>query len=297
MRPLASAVLAGCVATALSGFGPTVRTAHPSDDRPGADRSADISDVGPAVRTVHRVALPPPGATLDYQLGGGYQPAPGTRIATRDRTDRPAPGVYNICYVNGFQTQPQETGWWTAHAPDLLARDTHGRPVQDPGWPGEYLLDTTMSVKRSRLAVIVAAWIDGCARSGYRAVEADNLDSWTRSGGALGRGGNIAFARVLAARAHRDGLAFGQKNTPELATQGRSLGFDFAVAEECHAYGECGAYTDAYGQRVLDVEYTDNGGVGGFRRACAADHSRMSMVLRDRSLTMPGDPDYVHQVC
>jgi len=43
MRPLASAVLAECVATALSGFGPTVRTAHPSGDRPDADRSAGIS--------------------------------------------------------------------------------------------------------------------------------------------------------------------------------------------------------------------------------------------------------------
>ena len=94
---------------------------------------------------------------------------------------------------------------------------------------------------------------------GYKAVELDNLDSWTRSGGSLSSASNMAFARLLIARAHASRLAVAQKNTAELATQGRRLGFDFAVAEECQVYGECDSYTAAYGRHVIEIEYTDDG--------------------------------------
>jgi hypothetical protein len=39
--------------------------------------------------------------------------------------------------------------------------------------------------KRDALARIVDGWIAGCAAAGFRAVEFDNLDSFTRSGGAV----------------------------------------------------------------------------------------------------------------
>ena len=60
-----------------------------------------------------------------------------------------------------------------------------------------------------------------------QAVELDNLDSWTR---------------------------------------GRGLGYDFAVAEECGRWRECGAYVEDYGRHVLVVEYGD--GATGVRRWC-----------------------------
>lgn len=296
MRSVTRGLLAAGVVLSLSGAGVCVAVARSSQSL-GHEAPQYLPGIASAGSSGRALVLPPPGAAFDYQLGGPYQPAPGTRIVTRDRSARPAAGMYNICYVNAFQTQPQESSWWKTHNPDLLVRDGSGRYVQDPGWPGEYLLDTSTASKRSRLANIVGGWVDGCARSGYQAVEADNLDSWTRSKGSLGRAGNVAFVRVLTSWAHRDRLAFGQKNTPELASQGRSLGFDFAVAEECHAYGECDAYTAVYGRRVLSVEYTDNGGTAGFHKACTDDHTRMSMVLRDRNLTSPGDPNYVHQLC
>lgn len=94
---------------ALSGSGSMVATAQLSGDHPFVQRGPGIAWSGSAARPAHRVALPPPGGAFDYQLGGGYQPTPATRIMTRDRSDRPAAGLYNICYVNGFQTQPQET--------------------------------------------------------------------------------------------------------------------------------------------------------------------------------------------
>ena len=101
---------------------------------------------------------------------------------------------------------------------------------------------------------------------------------------AVRRADNVAFARLLVARAHADGLAIAQKNTSELAGQGPSIGFDFAVAEECGQYRECAAYTAAYGSEVLAVEYTD----AGFARACADVGDQVSVVRRDRDVTPRG---------
>jgi hypothetical protein len=97
------------------------------------------------------VTPPPANGPFDYQLGGAYPPPAGTRIVTRDRTDSPQPGVYSICYVNAFQTQPGELRWWRARHRSLLLR-RHGREVHDPGWPGEVLLDTSTARNRAGLA-------------------------------------------------------------------------------------------------------------------------------------------------
>src|SRR6478736_3479936 len=83
------------------------------------------------------VALPPAGG-FDYQLGGAYEPPAGTAIVSRDSTDEPAPGLYNVCYVNGFQSQPGEADAWDG----LLVEGDDG-PLADPGWPDEYLFDTS----------------------------------------------------------------------------------------------------------------------------------------------------------
>jgi hypothetical protein len=165
------------------------------------------------------VTPPPPNGAFDYQLGGAYTPPPGTQIVTRDRTDAPLRGAYSICYVNAFQPQSDELGWWRAHHRSLLLRP-NGRELQDPGWPGEVLVDTSTARRRAAIAKIVGGWIDGCARHGFQAVEPDNLDSWTRSRGRLTSADNFALARRLIARAHKDRLAIGQKNAAEKAQAG-----------------------------------------------------------------------------
>jgi Glycoside-hydrolase family GH114 len=241
------------------------------------------------------IVLPPLGGRFDYQLGGAYTPPAGTAIVVRDRGDAVLRGVYDVCYVNAFQTQPEELAWWQAHHPKVLLRSA-GAYVEDPDWPGEVLLDTSTAAKRTELAAVVGSWIAGCAVHGYRAVELDNLDSWTRSGGALTSAGNLAFATLLVRQAHARRLAVAQKNTAELAAQGRRIGFDFAVAEECQVYDECGAYTTAYGRHVLEVEYTDNG-LDAFPQACAARGKLISVVLRDRDLVPVGDEGYVYRRC
>ena len=242
------------------------------------------------------VRLPPAGARADYQLGGAYRLPTGVGIVSRDRADAPARGAYNICYLNAFQTQPQETAWWRARHPSLLLHTAAGREVHDPGWPGEVLLDVSTAANRSVLASIVGHWIDGCAAKGFSAIEPDNLDSWTRSQGLLRSSQAVAFARLMVARAHLRGLAIAQKNTSELAPQGRRIGFDFAVAEECQVYAECGAFVAAYGRAVIEIEYSDNGRWA-FAAACAARSRLVSIVYRDRQLTMPGDPAYVYATC
>jgi hypothetical protein len=241
------------------------------------------------------VLAPPAQAPFSYQIGGAFAPEPGVRIVDRDRLARPVMGLYNICYVNAFQAQPQQRRWWLAHHRDLLLF-RHGRPVIDQTWR-EQLLDTSTAVKRKALARIVGRWIAGCAHAGFQAIEPDNLDSWGRSQGALTVRANVAFAAVLIARAHRLGLAIAQKNAAELALAGRRLGFDFAIAEECQPYAECDAYMRAYGREVIEIEYPDNGGLAGFTTACRARGHRISIVYRDREVTPAGQPGHIEQRC
>jgi hypothetical protein len=252
--------------------------------------------VGVEVALAAVVRSPPANGAFDYQLGGAYPPPAGTQIVTRDRGASPLPGAYSICYVNAFQTQPDELAWWRGHHRALLLR-RHGREVHDPGWPGEVLLDTSTARKRAAIAEILGRWIDRCALDGFQAVEPDNLDSWTRSHGSLTGAGNFALARHLIARAHAAGLAIGQKNTAERTASGRRAGFDFAVAESCQRYAECGAYTDAYGSEVLEVEYSDEAGERGFAAACRARGATISINYRDHDLTTPDKPGYIDRAC
>jgi hypothetical protein len=250
----------------------------------------------PGVGVARAVTLPPANGPFDYQLGGAYAVPAGTQIVTRDRTASPEPGVYSICYVNAFQTQPEQLKWWRAHHPSLLLR-RRGREVQDPGWPGEVLLDTSSARRRAGIANVLGAWVDGCARKGFQAVEPDNLDTWTRSKGRLSSSDNFALARRLISRAHRAGLAIAQKNAAEKTATGRRVGFDFAVAESCQVYDECDAYTNAYGAAVLEVEYADEGGEGNFADACQARGATISINYRDRDLVSPDDSAYVDRAC
>lgn len=235
------------------------------------------------------------GSVPDYQLGGAYDPPDGVGIVARDRTAEPADGVYSICYVNAFQTQPGELGEWPS---DVLLLDDSGDPVTDPDWPDEVLLDTSTPQRVAGIAEIVGPWIAGCAEAGFDAVEFDNLDTYTRTP-QLTRDGNVALARELVEIAHESGLAAGQKNAAEDAALFRSeAGFDFAVVEECHRYDECAAYTEVYGDHVVIIEYADDGyDADEFAAACEELGDDVSMVLRDRDLVRPDEPGYVFAGC
>jgi hypothetical protein len=239
--------------------------------------------------------LPPVNGTFDYQLGGAYTPAAGVEIVSRDRLDSPVVGAYNICYVNAFQTQPNEKAYWMAASRKaLLLKNSKGKLLTDPNWPGEYIFDTSTATKRAKLAKIINKWIDGCAAKGFDAIEPDNLDSFTRSKGKLKSSKNVAFAKAIVKHAHAKGLAIAQKNTPEFGT--KAIGFDFAIAEECQVYDECDAYTDVYGANVIEIEYTDNAR-SAFDDACAAQGQTISVILRDRDVVVPTSSAYRYESC
>ncbi|MEO7093621.1 MAG: endo alpha-1,4 polygalactosaminidase [Polyangiales bacterium] len=237
------------------------------------------------------LTLPPLDGGLDYQLGGAYAPRAGVTIVSRDRKESPAAGLYNICYVNGFQIQDSEaTEWMTQHA-DLILRDNAGNPVIDVDW-NEMLIDISTAAKRTQVAAIVGGWIDGCKTAGFDAVEIDNLDSYSRSGNRLTEDNAVAAMALFSARAHAKGMAIAQKNSAEIVGRAMELGTDFVVAEECNHYAECQVYRDGYGDHVLVIEYVR----ADFTTGCAM-YPGLSIVLRDRNLVVPSAGTYVYDGC
>jgi len=233
------------------------------------------------------VTLPPANAKADYQLGGAYPPPTGVMIVSRDRTEAPAAGLFNICYLNGYQVQPGEESTWDA---DLLLSNAQGQPVIDTAW-NERLLDVRAG-KRGRILAHVQAWMMGCKQAGYQAIEIDNLDSYTRSQSLLTADDAVAMMSQFSTAAHALALPIAQKNSADLVARKTELGTDFAVAEECNHYSECDSYTAGYGDHVIVIEYVR----ADFTTGCTA-FPQLSIILRDRNLVTPGNAAYVYDGC
>ncbi|WP_026252844.1 endo alpha-1,4 polygalactosaminidase [Streptomyces sp. PsTaAH-124] len=240
-----------------------------------------------ASAAVQNVTPPPAHAGFDYQIGTAYAPPAGVKVVTRDHQASPAPGLYNICYVNAFQAQPGAEAEWG----DLLLRDASGKVVYDKNW-GEAMLDIRTDAKRKQIAAKVGSWVDSCAAKGFQAVEPDNLDTFDRTK-LISRDNAETFVRLLADHAHAKGLAIAQKNASALSGDRARTGLDFAVAEECGRWDECGDYVDGYGDHVIVIEYEAKG----LKKACAAYGDRLSIVLRDLDVTAPGSSGYVRRTC
>ena len=281
------ALLVVVVVAACGGGGGGDDGGDDGDD--GDDAPADASS--PTADAPLAGALPPVNGGVDYQLGGAYPPPTGVVIVSRDRTAAPAAGIYNICYVNGFQIQPDEEQLWLQQYPDLILRDGNGTPVVDPDWD-EMLIDVSTPAKRTQVAAIVDGWIAGCAAAGFAALEIDNLDSFTRSQGLLTEDDAVAAMRLYSDAAHARGMPAAQKNSAELVGRRAELGTDFVVAEECNRYDECDVYTGAYGDHVIVIEYRQ----ADFTAGCAA-FPGLSIVLRDLDLVPIGTAGYVFAGC
>jgi hypothetical protein len=247
----------------------------------------DVPGDGPATGLV----LPPVDGAVDYQLGGAYAPPAGVAIVSRDRTAAIASGLYNVCYINGFQIQPDEESFFMTMHPALILRDASDQPVIDVEW-NEMLIDVSSAEKRSELATLVGDWIAGCKQAGFDAIEIDNLDSFTRSQGLLTENDAVAAISGMAEAAHASAMPIAQKNSAELVGRKAELGTDFVVAEECNAFDECQTYRDAYGDHVIVIEYTR----AAFDAGCAAFPS-LSIVLRDLDLVPAGTAGYVFDGC
>lgn len=242
--------------------------------------------------TVADPVLPTANAKWDYQIGKPYVPRSGVTVVSRDRKADPLSDTYNFCYVNAFQTQPGAVKWWKNNHRNLLLKKKDGGYVVDSYW-GEILFDISTAKKRTKLAVIVNGWITKCANDGFQAIEPDNLDSWTRSGGRLTRDHAFAFAALIIDHAHSENLAIGQKNAAGQTKRGKKTGFDFAVAEECGRWKECNAYTAAYGDQVYVIEYRTQD----FKYSCKRWGDQLSIIQRNLQVTGPGSKKYVYKSC
>ncbi|UVI36101.1 endo alpha-1,4 polygalactosaminidase [Brevibacterium spongiae] len=297
-RWMATAVIVGVAAT-MGGCAADASSSTPAE---GTVHSRSESQSQPESQS-RRLSDLSASSVFDYQLGGTYDSLPtgsGTSIdiVVRDAGAAPLTGAYSVCYVNGFQTQPDEADRWRDHE-DLLLHDAAGNLVVDPEWPDEHILDPSTAAQRSRILDIIGPMIDGCADRGFDAVEIDNLDTADRFPD-IDRAGAMELAAAYVDRAHGRGLAIAQKNAAELTrTAHDDLGFDFAVAEECAAFAECDRYTDVYGDRVLAVEYPDTLAEAGlsFTDACTDPDRPPLMILRDRDLVVPDATDYLFERC
>ncbi len=248
--------------------------------------------------------LPPAGAGFDYQIGGDYSLPGGVSVVSRDWFEgSAASGAYNICYVNAFQTQPDESG---VNRPDEKSNWPQNLLLNalgdDPNWGGEYLVDLSSSSNRNQAASHIAGMVSTCASKGFDAVEFDNLDSWTRFDGTplenqvpFGKAEAVAYAELITNHAHGLGMAVAQKNTPQLGSNNslNVVGFDFAIAEECGRYSECGSYSSVFGNQVIAIEYNSSG----LNRACSAIGSMSSVVRRDVNVSRPGESGYRFETC
>ncbi|KAL0574123.1 hypothetical protein V5O48_007831 [Marasmius crinis-equi] len=224
---------------------------------------------------------PSPNGKFDFQIGGAYPPASDVAVVTRHRADSPVLGKYNICYVNAFQTQDGEQSFWQSSQNDhLLLRKSNGQ------YFGHFHRYQAARTRHHRQRLDRRMPTERLQR---------NLDTFTRTNGLLSESNNLAYAKLLADHAHSIGLAIGQKNAGgELEDRGKTqVGFDFAVAEQCQEFDECDAYTDVYGNQVLEIEYDGQT----WEDACRARGSSISIIYRDVDVSPRGSRSYVYQEC
>jgi Glycoside-hydrolase family GH114/N-terminal glycosyl-hydrolase-114-associated domain/Fibronectin type III domain len=318
--PTTTATVPGLTSNTAYSF--TVKAKDAAGNRSAA--STPLSVTTSAAATVG-FALPPANGKWDYQIGGPYTPPAGVQVVSRDRTVAPVPGLYNICYVNVMQTQPNEPGqsatnppygttaWWLKNHPNVILKDAAGNPIIDDVWK-EVVFDVRTAAKRAELAAVQKPWIQGCKDAGYQAIEPDNIDAEVRSSGYLTHTDVREYMKLLVPYAHSIGLAIGQKNaitanseapgapdSLEWVTDGPSFvtvngitqGFDFAIAEECGQFEECGEFVKMYGGRVFVVEYTATG----FTKACAEQRARLSIIQRNVDVRPSSASGWLYTEC
>lgn len=227
-------------------------------------------------------AQPAPGATWDWQLtqpvdlSGHWQvvdldPDNVTRaqVATLNRR-----GVFTICYVSIGTLED-----WRDDV-DEFPQSVIGNRYGD--WPDERFLD----VRRTDILVpLMTQRFQRCADLGFAAIEPDNSDVHSNDSGFPIRPGDMAgYLKELAGVAHGMGLAFGQKNAPDL-TPDLSRFSDFAVAENCVQDGWCAALSGYIksNRPVFDAEYGTT--PASRRRICkATDGQRLSIIFKRQDL-------------
>ena len=206
----------------------------------------------PVVRTAGPAPLPT-GTDVDYQLGGATEPA-AERRHRGPRPHRAAGGRSLQRLLRQRVPDPAEREGVLAQAPRrwCSATPTGARWSTRPG--ASSCSTSAPAAKRQALAAIVDRWVRGCARTRVRRrrVRQPRLLHPQRRA-ADPAAGDPVRRPAGAVRARRTACAAGQKNLAGF--DGTTIGYDFAVAEECGRYDECQRYVDDFGDQVLMIEY------------------------------------------
>ena len=107
---------------------------------------------------------------------------------------------------------------------------------------------------------VMQARLDLAESAGCDAVEPDNADGYANgeTQGQISRAQQLSYNRWLASEAHARGLSVGLKNATDLVSTLEDE-FDFAVNEQCYAYGaECEVYEATFlaaDKPVFNQEY------------------------------------------
>lgn len=248
------------VTPTLSGSTTPAPTASPTATPTGTPTATPT-----ATPTVSPTATPPTagaawwaptkGTDWQWQLSGTMDTSVASPVFDIDGEDATmslvaalhAKGARVICYFSAGSWEN-----WRADAGNFPA-SVQGKTLS--GWPDEKWLDVRNTAV---LLPLMDKRIQMCKSKGFDAVEPDNVDGFSNATGfAITAADQLTYNRALAELAHKYGLGIAQKNDPDQATA-LQPSMDFAVVEECAAYGECAAYT-AYtkaGKAVLHVEYS-----------------------------------------
>jgi endo-alpha-1,4-polygalactosaminidase (GH114 family) len=153
-----------------------------------------------------------------------------------------------ICYFSAGSWEE-----WRDDADDYPA-DAIGETLE--GWDDEKWID----VRSDGVRAVLEARLDVAVDKGCDGVEPDNVDGYVNDSGFDFDGfDQLDFNAWLAEQAHARGLSVGLKNDVDQIEPLEPC-FDWALNEECYAYGECDTYAPflGAGKAVFHVEYVDD---------------------------------------
>lgn len=235
---------------------------------------------------------PLPGLTWQWQLSGTLDTSFNVQVYDVDGQLTTAAQVAAL-KARGIKTIGYADMSYEPGRPDsaVLAPYRCG-PYQ--GWAGQYWLDFRKPVVRQVMADRIAM----IASKGFDGLEADSVDAVGNKAGcvpALTSVDQLDFIKFLATTAHAYNLGFGLKNNDAQAVQLAPVS-DFAVAEECFVYNECGVYANAFkGKAIFSAEYVSGTGSRFVTRANAkaakicsqATALGMSTIIKRMDLDAP----------
>lgn len=150
-----------------------------------------------------------------------------------------------VCYFSAGSYEDWRSDISSFHSNDL------GTALA--GWPGEYWLD----IRSTNVRNIMKNRIQLAKSKGCDAVDPDNVDGFTQTTGfPLTAADQLSFNKFLAQTAHSKGLAIALKNDLGQIAELEPF-FDFAVNEQCIAFGECHLLDNFKNSNklIINIEY------------------------------------------